>query len=143
MKPQQLFASLSAVILLFAGCKKDDTSNDLFNTKNRLAALWVPYEIIENGTVIQGPFTGSSFFGAYAESVMILDDNTFVPVIFVNAVDKLLKMDEMGIYDFYPLQRKMEMSGAWQIQLYVDKLTDDEMWLRENHVLRKFRKQPY
>jgi hypothetical protein len=143
MKPRLLFSALAAILLLFEGCKKNDAPNELFIARDRLAGFWVPYEVIENGTTLRGPFTLSSYFGVYAESVIILEDNTFVPVTFMDAADKRLKMDEMGIYDFYPLQRKLEMSGVWQMHLYVDKLTDDEMWLRQNQVLHKFRKQRY
>jgi hypothetical protein len=143
MKPQLLFASLAAITLLFSGCKKEDTPNELFVSSERLVGFWVPYEEITNGTVIPGPFTAASFFGVYAESVMILEDNTYIPVTVIDVADKQPRFNEMGIYDFYPLQKRLDMRGLWQVISRVEKLTDDEMWLRNDQTLRKFRKQPY
>ena len=148
MKRYILPGVMVAITLIFSACKKDNNINgEVLRSPEHLAGLWVPYELIENGTVFTGNFTGNGLFGAYAESVKIESDLSFIPVIFFAQGNKTLKQDEKGTYRINGLSGKMEMNGIFKIETRVIKLTADEMWLNmwpnTANVLYKFRKQTY
>src|SRR5689334_18737116 len=115
MKRNLFLVGLAALTLLYTACKKDsDSTGGVLFSAERLQGFWVPYELIENGVVYAGPFSGNGLFGAYAESVVINNDHSFIPVSYFQG-NKLLKTDEKGTYRLNPLSGKMLMEGIFTI----------------------------
>jgi hypothetical protein len=94
---------LSAV----TSCKKSDMEPVAFSYENAVG-VWVPYEIIlEDGRIQVGPFTSSTHFGVYAESVQLNKDQSFIPVIWKTSTNYLLKNDEKGTYKYIRSERRL------------------------------------
>lgn len=68
------------LLLVVLSCSRDETGqNGEFKEYN---GIWVPYIIIHpDGTSENGPFTANNFFGAYDESVELIESTEkYIPV---------------------------------------------------------------
>jgi hypothetical protein len=112
------------------GCSDESaTSTKDFKKYN---GIWVPYEIIdENGTISKGPFTNSTIFGIYAESVQMQEDKTYVPVIWTDKDNYNLKTVDRGNFEYSPNETKLFFkSGSMDLEFVIIKYNDDDLWLR-------------
>jgi hypothetical protein len=141
MKYFLLAICFGSVLSFFDSCKKDSHEITPFDYE-RAAGIWVPYEITyQDGTVDSGPFTASSIFGVYAESVQLNRDRTFIPVIWVNKDTFGLKTAESGNFEYSPDNKLVFTEGLFDLEWAIAKFKDDDLWLRIYEVLYKFKRQ--
>jgi hypothetical protein len=140
---QYLLFILLAGMLVPGGCKKsNDKPAVLILSTDRLAGLWVPYELIESDSVVfTGAMTANSIFGSYDESVHIYKDHTFIPVVFFDKDNIKYSIEEKGTYSFTTFG-KLVMNGPYKYEFTIERLEAGEMWLQVRETLYKFRKQP-
>jgi len=142
MKYFRLAIWFGVMISFLVSCKKD--SHELMHFDYEKAAdIWVPFEIVdEAGTIHSGPFTANSIFGAYAESVQLNRDQTFIPVIWFNKDTLILKPDESGNFEYLPDIKLRFTGGLFDFECDIIKFEGDDLWLKIFEVLWKFKRQP-
>lgn len=93
--------------------------------------IWVPYEITyADGSVWQGPFAFMSVFGAYAESIQLNADLSYVPLAWTDADTQMFKEEESGHFTFMTYDNKLLLTGgAWDMEFEITKYEGDELWL--------------
>jgi hypothetical protein len=134
---------LAAVLLLFlSGCSDDE------NSPARLAftdysGIWVPYEIQDStGEKQQGPFTANSGFGVYAESVLLNNDGTYVPVTWFDRNTYTLKTEEAGNFEFNPTNNKLILTGGvWDLEFEIVHYSDDLLWLSSDGFIYRMKRE--
>jgi len=138
------------LVSFFGSCKKDNHETAPTFDYEQAAGIWVPYEIInEAGTIERGPFLFNNFFGAYAESVQLNSDKTFIPVQWTNKDTFYLKTDEAGTFEHLS-SNKLKFKGLWELDWDIIKFEGDDLWLMLNaqagnilyKLLYKFKRQP-
>lgn len=116
---------LICVILILNSC-----SEDLEIINSKIYGKWVTIEIEEkDGSKIEGPLTGYGIFGAYSESIQLNTDNTFVPLMQIDADNFVSSTSEAGTF-LYQSQFLELNGGAWDMDFNVVKLNDADMWLK-------------
>ncbi|MFZ6014427.1 MAG: hypothetical protein ACOYXT_29075 [Bacteroidota bacterium] len=132
---------LLLLIILISSCS-DDLTEDKFDSKE-LTGIWVPFEIIHNGIVETGPFTSSSIFGVYAESLKLDDNNKYYPVSWTNKDEYVVKFNEIGDYEFVKSNNNLLLtSGPWDMEFTVIKMTSAEVWISSDFGLYKLKREP-
>jgi hypothetical protein len=133
-----LFIALTLAWIL-GGCKKEQSK--VLDTAS-VSGLWVPYEFVNTtGSLDSGPFSGSSLFGVYAESVKINADGSFIPVLWSDSVNYQLKDDERGTFEIISSRNEIIFQGIWRLEFELTRFDRNELWLRDISGLRKFRRK--
>jgi hypothetical protein len=94
--------------------------------------IWVPYELIlTDGTVNTVALTGQSFFGAYDESLKLLPDGTYVPLLWRNKDDFYYDYSESGTFSIDPVHNVLSMTDGrtWNLKFKIVIHTSTELWL--------------
>jgi len=129
------------VISFFGSCKKDSHEIVPAFDYKQAAGIWVPYEATDqDGTVHHGPFTAASYFGSYAESVQLNEDQTFIPVTWFTKDNFVLKTAETGNFEYLP-GNKLRFKGLSEFEFDIIKFEVDDLWLKDLYVLWKFKRQ--
>jgi hypothetical protein len=125
MKIMIMLCVLASIVL---SCSDD--SEPSIDVK-AISGIWVPYEVkYTDLTIEHGPFTARSMFGAYAESVQLNNDKTFVPVIWTDKDNYVLKTDEGGSLEYVSKGGRLFFTnGAWDMEFKITKYGNDELWL--------------
>lgn len=135
-----------AIVISFLGsCKKDANKPDGGFDYERAAGLWVPYEVTDEfGIVHPGPFSANNLFGAYAESVQLKNDKTFIPVTWFDKDNIIFKTQEAGTFQWLP-DNTLRFQGLFELEWEVIKLEGDDLWLKmyatSGRPLYKFQRQ--
>jgi hypothetical protein len=141
MKYIALTLCFSVLISSFQSCKKNRPESITFDYE-KAAGIWVPYQIVyENGSIENGPFVASSIFGAYAESVQLNKDKTFIPVAWQSKTNFILKSTEKGTYVHQPLNQKIIFDGIFHLESQITKFYSDEFWLDFAGAIYKFKRE--
>ena len=107
-----------------------------------LLGKWVPYEFKHSdGTVETGPFTAMSLFAAYNESVWIKEDRTFIPMAWYSASQIFFNDFDKGPVVYNDGDRKILFQAGFSFEGTVVKLEASQLWIQNDHVLYKFRKE--
>jgi hypothetical protein len=125
MKTLPIFCLMASFTL---GCSDDP---ELFIDVQTLSGIWVPYEVkYADGTMYTGTFTAMSIFGNYAESVQLNEDETFVPLIWLDKDNYTFKIDESGSFEYASQGHRLFFTdGAWDIEFHITKYNKDQLWL--------------
>jgi hypothetical protein len=125
--------------LVIVGCKDSTIAPQEFSFEGA-AGIWVPFELIHNDGAIQsGSFNANSFFGVYAESFKLSEDQTFIPVIWSSNTNFQLKEDETGTCTLSG--NRLVFNGIWELDFELIKFESNELWLKRMNTLHKFRKE--
>lgn len=129
-------------IPLLLTCSDNESNNNGLDSKE-IAGIWVPFEIsYSDGTIHNGPFTSSSIFGVYAESVQLNLDKTYYPVSWIDENHYLVKTEEAGDFEFNQNDKQLSFkSGPWDIEFRVIKITGSELWISSEDVQYKLRRE--
>jgi hypothetical protein len=128
------------VISFFDSCKKDSHELIIPTFYEQAAGIWVPYEYLQNGIVLTGPFTSSSVFGVYAESVLLNKDQRFIPIIWINKDTFSFKTADAGNFEYLP-GNKLIFKGPVELRFDIIKFEDDDLWLKNFQGQYKLKRQ--
>ena len=125
---KKIFYKILSILFLALGCSKESVEPDF----NDLIGIWSPYQIVlGDGTVdnVIGP--GRSVFGAYAESIQLKKDRTFVPLIWESSSKYTIKETEGGVIDFTAGEKRFMLTGGtWQMDFEIIKQNKDTLGLK-------------
>jgi hypothetical protein len=123
-------ASFFFAILLLPGCS-DEPVTPTVDFK-QYSGIWVPYEITDgNGIISQGPFTSSTIFGVYAESIQLNADKTYVPVIWTDEENYFFKTEERGYVEYSSNEDKLFLKGGpVDLEFEIIRFNNDDLWLK-------------
>jgi len=127
MKRFLLITFFGFMISLFVGCTKNSHKTPETFDYEQAAGIWVPYENTDEAGIIQsGPFTASSLFGIYAESVQLTVDKTFILVSWIDNNTFTLKTAETGTFEC-SLPNKLQFKGLYQFESDIIKFENDDL----------------
>ena len=125
------------VITFFSSCKKDSQETAPAFTYEKAAGIWVPYELVIDGTTLDGTtldgtrqFTANTIFGTLAESVQLKNNKTFIPVQWIDKDNFTLNTSEAGTFE-YLSGNKLLFRGLRVSEWEIIKLEGDDLWLKQ------------
>lgn len=132
--------TLILIAFIFFSCQgQENVVTEIFSFE-QAKGIWVPFEIRDaDGSVQSGSFTSNSFFGVYAESFKLNEDQTFIPVVWSTNTNFLLKEDEKGTCKFF--DNRLVFNGTWELDFELIKFENNELWLKRLDFLMKFKRE--
>ncbi|MEO1050900.1 MAG: hypothetical protein AAFX87_09740, partial [Bacteroidota bacterium] len=140
---------LTLVALLLANISygQDKLSNDVPAELEKIAGLWVTYEIVdEDGDIDKGlewrkknPFQSKSIFASFCESMLLRKDGVYVPMLWNGkkgkvSQDKLMcdgKSSKCGHITYSPDTNMLIFTGGdWPMKFSIIKYDNKELWIK-------------
>ena len=135
----RLLTICALFLLVTLSCSNESTKPD----QNSLIGFWVPYEIKNpDGQLQEGPFSGNSIFGFYAESIQFNIDGTYFPAVWTDKNNYFTYDQAGGNYEYTPAAGRILLTkGQWDMNLEVIKFSNDDLWIKTNDTTYKLHRE--